>query len=158
MVKAQLWDTSGGEKYRAIASAHYRKALGCLIVYDVTRRDTFENVKYWIQQLLDLAEQDTCITLVGNKIDLVEDNPAEREVTYEEGMRFAASYNNMVFTETSSKKNTKVQSAFQDLLANIYEGQKFKPAVSARQALKIHTGLVSTTPDNTAMCSCCNTQ
>ena len=48
MVKAQLWDTSGGEKYRAIASAHYRKALGCLIVYDVTRHETFENVRFWI--------------------------------------------------------------------------------------------------------------
>ena len=47
-VKAQLWDTAGQEKYRAITVAHYRKALGCLIVYDVTNRKTFNNVKYWL--------------------------------------------------------------------------------------------------------------
>lgn len=47
-VKAQLWDTAGQEKYRAITVAHYRKALGCLIVYDITNRKTFTNVKYWL--------------------------------------------------------------------------------------------------------------
>ena len=47
-VKAQLWDTAGQEKYRAITVAHYRKALGCLIVFDVTNRKTFNNVKYWL--------------------------------------------------------------------------------------------------------------
>ena len=56
-VKAQLWDTAGQEKYRAITVAHYRKALGALVVYDVTKRATFENVKFWLQSLLDHAEQ-----------------------------------------------------------------------------------------------------
>ena len=73
-VKAQLWDTAGQEKYRAITVAHYRKALGCLIVYDVTNRKTFNNVKYWLQSLLDSAEQEICIMLVGNKVDLVEED------------------------------------------------------------------------------------
>ena len=80
-VKAQLWDTAGQEKYRAITVAHYRKALGCLIVYDVTNRKTFNNVKYWLQSLLDSAEQDICIMLVGNKVDLVEEDPRARQVT-----------------------------------------------------------------------------
>ena len=51
-VKAQIWDTAGQEKYRAITVAHYRKALGALIVYDITRRSTFENVKFWLDSLL----------------------------------------------------------------------------------------------------------
>ena len=51
-VKAQIWDTAGQEKYRAITVAHYRKALGALIVYDITRRQTFENVKFWLDSLL----------------------------------------------------------------------------------------------------------
>lgn len=51
-VKAQLWDTAGQEKYRAITVAHYRKALGALIVYDITKRQTFENVKFWLESLL----------------------------------------------------------------------------------------------------------
>ena len=83
-VKAQIWDTAGQEKYRAITVAHYRKALGCLIVYDVTNRKTFNNVKYWLQSLLDSAEQDICIMLVGNKVDLVEEDQKTRQVTQAE--------------------------------------------------------------------------
>ena len=55
-VKAQLWDTAGQEKYRAITVAHYRKAVGCLVVYDVTNRKTFNDVKYWLDSLMDSAE------------------------------------------------------------------------------------------------------
>ena len=78
VVKAQLWDTAGQEKYRAICVAHYRKALGCLVVYHITNRKTFNNVKYWMQTIHDQAEQDICIMLVGNKVDLVEENPKNR--------------------------------------------------------------------------------
>ena len=77
-VKAQLWDTAGQEKYRAITVAHYRKALGCLIVYDVTNRKSFTNVKFWLQSLMDSAEKDISIMLVGNKVDLVADDPSAR--------------------------------------------------------------------------------
>lgn len=79
-VKAQLWDTAGQEKYRAITVAHYRKALGALIVYDITRAKTFENVKVWLEDLLKSAEENICIMLVGNKLDLVNENPSKREV------------------------------------------------------------------------------
>lgn len=50
-VKAQLWDTAGQEKYRAITVAHYRNAVGALVVYDITRSSTFQNVKYWLESL-----------------------------------------------------------------------------------------------------------
>ena len=52
LVKAQLWDTAGTEKYRAITVAHYRKALGCLIVYDITNAQSFKNVRFWLDSLL----------------------------------------------------------------------------------------------------------
>ena len=80
-VKAQLWDTAGQEKYRAITVAHYRKAVGCLVVYDVTNRKTFTDVKYWLDSLMDSAEQEIQIMLVGNKVDLVDDDPRARQVT-----------------------------------------------------------------------------
>jgi small GTP-binding protein len=51
-VKAQLWDTAGTEKYRAITVAHYRKALGALVVYDITKRQSFEHVQFWLESLL----------------------------------------------------------------------------------------------------------
>lgn len=77
-VKAQLWDTAGTEKYRAITVAHYRKALGALIVYDITKRQTFEHVQFWLESLLNQAEQNLCIMLVGNKLDIVQENPSKR--------------------------------------------------------------------------------
>lgn len=89
-VKAQLWDTAGQEKYRAITVAHYRKALGCLIVYDITNRKTFQNLKYWLTTLLDSAEQEICIMLVGNKLDLVEEDPRSRQVSQQEAMQLCS--------------------------------------------------------------------
>ena len=77
-VKAQIWDTAGQEKYRAITVAHYRKALGALIVYDITRRQTFENVKFWLDSLLAQSESSISLMLVGNKLDLVEEEPKKR--------------------------------------------------------------------------------
>ena len=103
--------------------AHYRKALGCLIVYDVTNRKTFNNVKYWLQSLLDSAEQDICIMLVGNKIDLVEDDPRARQVTQQEAQQLCQQHSDTVemkYVETSSITNKQVQFAFQDLLQEIY--------------------------------------
>jgi small GTP-binding protein len=80
-VKAQLWDTAGQEKYRAITVAHYRNAVGALVVYDVTRASTFQNVKYWIESLCNQAEQDICVVIVGNKVDIVKEDPTKRQVT-----------------------------------------------------------------------------
>ena len=85
-----MWDTAGQEKYRAITVAHYRKALGCLIVYDITNRKTFQNLKYWLTTLLDSAEQDICIMLVGNKLDLVEEDPRARQVSQQEAMQLCS--------------------------------------------------------------------
>ena len=80
-VKAQIWDTAGQEKYRAICEAQYRKALGCLIVFDLTARTSFSNVKYWLESLLSRGENVMSVMLVGNKLDLVEENPSLRKVT-----------------------------------------------------------------------------
>ena len=72
-MKAQIWDTAGQERYRAICSAHYRRALGALLVYDVTKESTFMNLKVWLDNLKAHAEQDIIIILVGNKVDIVEE-------------------------------------------------------------------------------------
>ncbi len=78
MVKAELWDTAGQERYRAITIAHFRKALGALVVYDITNRSSFENVKWWLDYLLNQAETVLCIILIGNKLDVVLENSAKR--------------------------------------------------------------------------------
>ena len=70
-IKAQIWDTAGQERYRAITASHYRRAAGALLVYDVTKRETFKNAKEsWLKELQGAGGEDTltdCTMLVGNK-------------------------------------------------------------------------------------------
>lgn len=69
-IKAQIWDTAGQERYRAITSAYYRGAVGALLVYDIAKHLTYENVERWLRELRDHADQNIVIMLVGNKSDL----------------------------------------------------------------------------------------
>ena len=114
-VKAQIWDTAGQEKYKSITSHHYRKAVGALLVYDVTRRITFENCIKWYKELKVFTDQECVICIVGNKLDLIEGNPKRREVTVEEGKNFARQ-NKTLFFEIRSKKNNNVVECFEELL------------------------------------------
>uniref|UniRef100_A0A4W5LG72 Ras-related protein Rab-25 n=1 Tax=Hucho hucho TaxID=62062 RepID=A0A4W5LG72_9TELE len=70
MIKAQIWDTAGQERYRAITSAYYRGAVGALLVYDIAKHLTYENVERWLKELRDHADNNIVIMLVGNKSDL----------------------------------------------------------------------------------------
>jgi small GTP-binding protein len=67
-LSAQIWDTAGQERYRAITSAYYRGAVGALLVYDISKQSTFENVDRWLKELKDHAESNIVIMLVGNKV------------------------------------------------------------------------------------------
>ncbi|KAF4700879.1 Protein transport protein Sec24D [Perkinsus olseni] len=118
-VKAQIWDTAGQERYRAITSAHYRRAVGALLVYDVTRRNTFLNCSKWMEELRQNAEPDIVILLVGNKIDLVEKDPSTRQVTTEEATAFAKE-NGLFFAEASAVSSVNVKFIFEKLLQEIY--------------------------------------
>lgn len=69
-IKAQIWDTAGQERYRAITSAYYRGAVGALLVYDISKHQTYENVTRWLKELRDHADANIVIMLVGNKSDL----------------------------------------------------------------------------------------
>ena len=122
-IKAQIWDTAGQEKYKAITSHHYRRAVGALIVYDVTKRSSFDNVLKWFSDLKSKAEKECIIALIGNKIDLLDRNSRRREISYEEGKMLAAN-NNMLFYETSAYTSVKVNDAFEDLLQEIYNERR----------------------------------
>ena len=125
-VKAQIWDTAGQEKYKSITSHHYRKAVGALLVYDVTRRITFENCIKWYKELKVFTDQECVICIVGNKLDLIEGNPNRREVSIEEGKNFAKK-NKTLFFETSAKSNNNVVECFEELLQQIYNTRRKIP-------------------------------
>lgn len=115
-VKAQIWDTAGQERYRAITSAYYRGALGALIVYDITKTESYESVSRWLKELKDHADANIIIELVGNKSDL----DHLRAVPTDEAKNFA-SENNLLFTEASALSADNVDLSFHQLLKNIYE-------------------------------------
>ncbi|KAL8381008.1 hypothetical protein RB595_005348 [Gaeumannomyces hyphopodioides] len=114
-IKAQIWDTAGQERYRAITSAYYRGAVGALLVYDISKHQTYENVIRWLKELRDHADANIVIMLVGNKSDLRH----LRAVPTEEAKAFA-SENHLSFIETSAFDASNVELAFQNILTEIY--------------------------------------
>lgn len=110
-VKAQIWDTAGLERYRAITSAYYRGAVGALVVFDITKHQTYDVVDRWLKELYDHAEASIVVMLVGNKTDLAQ----AREVPMEEAKMFADN-NGLLFVETSALDSTNVEEAFETIL------------------------------------------
>ena len=125
-IKAQIWDTAGQEKYKSITSHHYRKAVGALLVYDVTRRVTFDDCIKWYNDLKNFTEKECVICIVGNKCDIIVDNPKRREVSVEEGKEFARK-NKTLFFESSAKNNNNVTECFEELLQQIYNTRRKNP-------------------------------
>lgn len=115
-VKAQIWDTAGQERYRAITSAYYRGAVGALIVYDISKTESYESVSRWLKELKDHADANIVIELVGNKSDL----DHLRAVPTDEAKSFATE-NSLLFTEASALSSDNVDLSFHQLLRNIYE-------------------------------------
>lgn len=107
LVKLQIWDTAGQESFRSITRSYYRGAAGALLVYDITRRDTFSHLSRWLEEARQHAQSNMVIMLIGNKNDLEH----RRAVSTEEGQAFADA-NGLIFMETSAKTAFNVESAF----------------------------------------------
>lgn len=107
MIKLQCWDTAGQDRFRSIVRSYYRGAAGALLVYDITRRDSFEHATQWLQEARSNADPELVITLVGNK----NDRNSERQVSYAEGQSFAQQ-NGLHFLETSAVTGHMVDEAF----------------------------------------------
>mmetsp|Transcript_47985 Transcript_47985/g.150194 ORF Transcript_47985/g.150194 Transcript_47985/m.150194 type:complete len:268 (-) Transcript_47985:7-810(-) len=118
-VKAQIWDTAGQERYRAITRAHYRRAAGAVLVYDVTRQMTFQNCAKWVEEVREGASQDTVIMLVGNKVDLAEQDPSTRQVYHDVAVEFARQQG-LLFSEASAVTSQNVHQIFEQLLQEIH--------------------------------------
>eukprot|EP00823_Brevimastigomonas_motovehiculus_P000465 TRINITY_DN10580_c0_g1_i1.p1 TRINITY_DN10580_c0_g1~~TRINITY_DN10580_c0_g1_i1.p1 ORF type:complete len:218 (+),score=25.62 TRINITY_DN10580_c0_g1_i1:36-689(+) len=116
-IKACIWDTAGQERFRTMTSAYYRGAHGIIIVYDVTDRESFENVRDWIKEIdLYSTNEDAVKLMVGNKID----KNSERKVSKEEALAFSRSHS-MMYLESSAKTKVGVQQAFEELIQKILD-------------------------------------
>jgi Ras-related protein Rab-2A len=120
-VKLQIWDTAGQESFRSITRSYYHGAQGVLIVYDITRRDTFECMSSWIEECQQNSDSPhVTVVLIGNKCDLT----TERQVSTEEGQLFAKEKKLDIFLETSAKLAVNVEEAFLKSAHIIYDKWK----------------------------------
>ena len=107
-INFEIWDTAGQEKYRALAKIFYQDSKVTLLVYDITRKDSFEALKnYWYKEVRDNSSQDVVLVLVGNKSDLYE----YEEVTEEQAEEFAKSIN-AIYQQTSAANGSGVKELF----------------------------------------------
>lgn len=139
-IKAQIWDTAGQERYRAVTSAYYRGAVGAMLVYDITKRQTFDHVARWLEELRSHADNNIVIMLVGNKTDL----STLRTVTTEDAKEFAEK-EGLFFLETSALEATNVESAFLMVLTEIYRIVSKKSLIANEDQGNGRTGLLTGT-------------
>uniref|UniRef100_A0A6M2EXF9 Ras-related protein RABA5a n=1 Tax=Populus davidiana TaxID=266767 RepID=A0A6M2EXF9_9ROSI len=114
-IKAQIWDTAGQERFRAVTSAYYRGAVGALLVYDISRRQTFDSIGKWLNELHTHSDMNVVTILAGNKSDLKD----AREVSTAEGKALAEAQG-LFFMETSALDSSNVAAAFQTVVKEIY--------------------------------------
>ncbi len=132
-VKLQIWDTAGQERFKNITASYYRGGNGVLVVYDITDRDSFENLNSWLIEIEKNASKNVYKLLIGNKSDLED----KRKVTYQEGKDFATS-NGMQFIETSAKTDSKVKDAFELLTQEIIKANITKDKGMEKKDKTVH--------------------
>uniref|UniRef100_A0A1J3I4X0 Ras-related protein RABA4b n=1 Tax=Noccaea caerulescens TaxID=107243 RepID=A0A1J3I4X0_NOCCA len=155
-VKAQIWDTAGQERYRAVTSAYYRGAVGAMLVYDITKRETFDHIPRWLEELRAHADKNRVIILIGNKSDLED----QRAVPTEDAKEFAEK-EGLFFLETSALNATNVENSFNTLMTQIFntvnkknlasEGDSNNPASLAGKKIVI-PGPGQELPPKTSTC------
>ncbi|KAK9280758.1 hypothetical protein L1049_003646 [Liquidambar formosana] len=157
-VKAQIWDTAGQERFRAVTSAYYRGAVGALVVYDISRRTTFDSVKRWLDELTTHSDTTVARMLVGNKCDLEN----IRDVSVEEGKSLAEA-EGLFFMETSALDSTNVKTAFEIVIREIYDNvsrkvlnsDSYKAELSGNRVSLVNNG-ADASKQNWSNFSCCS--
>eukprot|EP01084_Bolivina_argentea_P033421 61811_1 len=106
-IKLQIWDTAGQERFRTITTSYYRGAHGIIIVYDITDKESFRNIREWLYEIDRYASDNVSKLIIGNKLDLAN----KRVVSYEDAKAFADEFG-IEYIETSAKKNQNIDETF----------------------------------------------
>lgn len=131
-IRLQLWDTAGQERFRTIARSYYRGAQAVIIMYDITDRKTFEDINYWICDIMVKSGNDFLKVLVGNKVDLDD----KRIITFEEGKQLADKHN-INFFETSAKTGQNIEELFNHLSKQVYDIIKKEKIIKVDNMVKL---------------------
>ena len=107
IIKLYIWDTAGQDRFRSITSNYYKGADGIILIYDITKQETFNNVRNWITSIKEEAPAKVVLVLVGNKVD----DEKNRAVQQSEGEKIADEYN-LPFLECSAKSDINVTETF----------------------------------------------
>ena len=154
-IKAQIWDTAGQEKYKAITSAYYKGSKGALVIYDITQKETFANIEKWVNDLKCKGDPKITIIIIGNKNDLEE----KRQISKEQGEEKAKSFG-CAFLETSAFSGDNIEKAFEMMVKEIYD--KFTSDIVGDDEEELDSNekgedlkLENVNPDNNEKKKCC---
>eukprot|EP00826_Nyctotherus_ovalis_P061867 TRINITY_DN8851_c0_g3_i6.p2 TRINITY_DN8851_c0_g3~~TRINITY_DN8851_c0_g3_i6.p2 ORF type:complete len:155 (+),score=36.67 TRINITY_DN8851_c0_g3_i6:146-610(+) len=152
-MRLQIWDTAGSEVFRSIARSYYKGAAGIVMVFDLGRRATFEDLKMWLAEVKEAASSTATFILVGNKCDLEE---SKIQVTSEEVEHFADS-NSMQYIESSAKTGKNIENIFDTIAAAIYKKIKEKiiDVAAADQGVRVGKSQSIFLQSNNAISSFC---
>ena len=130
-VKISFWDTAGQERFRTMANAYYRNAHGIIVVYDVSDRESFTNLNYWLREAKKNSDDDVVVAILGNKSDLEKD---EWQVSTDEA-KALADKEGYIFGEVSAKleDDNKVDSIFGEIIRKILNQNKKNPDFEQKQ-------------------------
>jgi small GTP-binding protein len=122
--KIEIWDTAGQERYRSVNQLFIKGSQIVIFVYDITNKDSFSKLSFWVNYVRDLLSIDVVYGVVGNKMDLFEKYENDKLVDGEEGRNFAEKIG-ALFTETSCKENPKVFCWFiKELICKFIDNRK----------------------------------
>jgi len=118
-----IWDTAGEEKFDSLTNFYCRNARAALICYDITNYASFEGLQHWVQKITNEAEKNCAVVLVGNKLDLVEEEESLRKVEFTEAKKYADSIDANVI-EASAKSGKNVADIFCKVVGMCFERQQ----------------------------------
>ena len=149
IVKFEIWNTAGQERYHSLPPNYYKSAKAALVVYDITRVETFDRAKLWVKKLKRVASRDIVIALAGNNLD----SNSSRTVGYEEANAYAEE-NGLIFKEMSENNGTNVDEIFLEIARRVQ--LKLEQAVSAdtnaKDEIELRAGNTGLQEENKCCC------
>jgi len=146
-ITTQIWDASGNESFHFIVGQYVSSAHGIMLLYDVTKLNSFQNIEKWYDKVRSVAPPSQRMLLVGNKIDLID----ERQVTYQQGKEFAEKMN-IDFIEMSVKNSENVDEAFHLIISRIYRMMNPKPGFYSKDYPALTSSPACAAPSDNDSC------